>query len=226
MDLVSGGASSLNPNPTFLSHVFSTTEEGKAEVFNTLQYTLLAIIPIIALNKLIQKFVPEADLDKSSLELLIEITLQLAVIFCGIIVIHRIITYIPTYSGFRYESLTLTNAVLPFLVIILSIQSKIGIKVNIIYDRLLELWNGNEEEEENKYTRKQKEQKKKQKSGEITKHVPSQADTLDDHGSMAQFPPPPMISTAQSNTIDEGYGMPTGPLPANGVLGGSFGSFF
>ncbi len=62
--------------------------------------------------------------------------------FCGIIIIHRIINYIPTYSGFKYESLALTNIILAFLIIVLSIQTKLGIKVNIIFDRLDELWNG------------------------------------------------------------------------------------
>ena len=51
-------------------------------------------------------------------------------------------SFIPSYSGFKYENLTLTNVILAFLVIVLSIQSKIGIKVNIIVDRVNELWNG------------------------------------------------------------------------------------
>ena len=58
---------------SFLSHVFSTTEEGKAEILNVVQYASLGVIPIVILNKLIQRFVPEADTDKSTLELLVEI---------------------------------------------------------------------------------------------------------------------------------------------------------
>ena len=62
--------------------------------------------------------------------------------FCGVILIHRVINYVPTYSGFKYESLNLTNVILAFLIIVLSIQTKLGIKVNILVDRALELWNG------------------------------------------------------------------------------------
>ena len=80
----------------FLSHVFSTTEEGKAELLNVIQYSFMGVIPIVILNKLIQRFIPEADTDKSSLELLAEIFIQLIVMFCGIIVIHRTITFIPS----------------------------------------------------------------------------------------------------------------------------------
>ena len=52
---------------TFISHVFSSTEEDKAELMNVIQYALVAIIPVIVLNKMIQRFVPEADPDKSSI---------------------------------------------------------------------------------------------------------------------------------------------------------------
>ena len=93
------------PKKTFFNHAFSGTDEGKAEILNVLQYVLLAIIPVILLNKSIQRFVPEADSEKSSLEILAEIFIQLLIMFCGIILIHRIITYIPTYSGFKYEAL-------------------------------------------------------------------------------------------------------------------------
>ena len=131
---------------SFLSHVFSTTEEGKAELLNVSQYACLGVIPIVMLNKLIQRFIPEADHEKSSLEITIEVFLQIIVMFCGIILIHRIISYIPTYSGFNYENLTLTNAVLAFMIIVLSIQTKLGIKVNILAERLDEIWNGPSEE--------------------------------------------------------------------------------
>ena len=60
--------------------------------------------------------------------------------FCGIIIVHRVITYFPTYSGFKYENLTLTNVILAFLVVVLSLQTKLGIKVNILSDRLLKLF--------------------------------------------------------------------------------------
>lgn len=36
-----GGAANNNPQKkTFLNHVFSTTEEGKAEILNVVQYSL------------------------------------------------------------------------------------------------------------------------------------------------------------------------------------------
>ena len=57
--LIIGGENDITKK-TFLSHVFSTTEEGKAEVLNILQYALMAMVPVVILNKSIQRFVPEA----------------------------------------------------------------------------------------------------------------------------------------------------------------------
>ncbi len=209
---------------SFLSHVFSTTEEGKAEILNVVQYASLGVIPIVILNKLIQRFIPDADGEKSTIELLVEIFIQLIVMFCGIIVVHRIISYIPTYSGFKYENLTLTNVILAFLIIVLSIQTKLGIKVNILVDRVSDLWNGPE-----------KAPTKQSRGNMSSGHVSSQADYFDSSSMQSEiFPPAPVVTTkASTGTYDQmmrggaqpDYA-PPGPMAANSVLGGSFGSFF
>ena len=84
-----------------------------------------------------QKFIPDADDEKSSLEIFAEVFFQIILMIGGIIIIHRIITYIPTYSGFKYETLSLTNVIIAFLIIVLSIQTKLGIKINVLWDRLV-----------------------------------------------------------------------------------------
>ena len=92
---------------TFLSHVFSSNEESQAEIFNALQYSFMGVIPVVVLNKSIQQYLPDADPEKPSLEILAEIFIQLTVMFAGIIIIHRIITYFPTYSGMKYDNLSI-----------------------------------------------------------------------------------------------------------------------
>ena len=178
---------------TFLSHVFSMTEESNAEVLNALQYCFMGVIPVVILNKTIHRLVPEADPEKSSIELLAEISIQLVLIFVGIIVIHRIITYIPTYSGFKYENLCLTNMILGFLIIVLSIQTKLGLKVNIMVDRIVELYNG-----PGGYEMKEGMKNKVRVNKPVSQHSPSQADYLD-NANMQQgtFPPAPVSTTRQ-----------------------------
>jgi hypothetical protein len=214
---------------TFFNHVFSTTEEGKAELLNVVQYSTLGVIPVVALNKLIARFIPDADPDKSSLEVLAEIFFQLVVMFCGIIIIHRVITYIPTYSGFKYDNLVLTNVILAFLILVLSIQTKLGLKVNILVDRVNELWNGPED-----YKGDAKRGVRVKSS--MAQHSPSQADNLDNSQiQQGLFPPAPVSTTSIGGGYDtmmrgappvQEYQMPSGPVAANGVIGGAFGSFF
>jgi hypothetical protein len=220
---------------SFLSHVFSMTEESNAEILNVVQYATMGVVPIVVLNKIIQRFIPEADPEKSSLEILIEVFIQLTIMFCGIILIHRMINYMPTYSGFKYESLNLTNVVLAFLIIVLSIQTKLGIKVNILVDRLLELWNGPEYKEGMK-------EKGVRRKANGKEHMTSQADYLDNSGVQNGIFPPGPVATTRQNTVMDSYDnmmqsgqvrtemnepmMNMGPAAANGVLGGSFGSAF
>jgi hypothetical protein len=211
-------------NKTFITHVFSNTEEDRGELLNVSQYAVMGLIPIVLLNKSIQRFIPEADPDKSSIELLAEILIQIIVIFVGLVFIHRIITFFPTYSGFKYENLVLTNVILAFLVIVLSIQSKVGTKVNIIFDRLNDLWNGYSEEEvedTKKHVRVRQ---------PVQRHTPSQADNLDNTGMQNGMFPPAPSSTKQSNQVAEGMALGFGnndgydfePMAANGALGSTF----
>jgi hypothetical protein len=215
-------ARDINKKP-FFSHVFSTTEEGKAEILNVVQYATLGVIPIVILNKIVQRFIPEADAEKSALEIAVEIFLQLIIMFCGIIVIHRIISYFPTYSGFKYENLTLTNVILTFLVVVLSIQTKLGIKVNILVDRAMEMWNGSSDDRYNAKANRRA----------VSSHTNSQADYYDNNADTTTiFPPAPIISSKEPNNSQanennrNSFETYTGPQAANSVLGGSFGSFF
>jgi len=208
-----GGGGAEIIKKTFLNHVFSTTEEGKAEVLNVLQYAGLAIIPIVILNKIVQRFIPDADPDKSSLEITFEILLQLLIIFVGIIFIHRSITFFPAYSGFPYGNLLLTNSILTFLIIVLSIQTKLGIKVNILVDRLYDLWNGTSYSEP----------PVEKNTGRIqSSHRTSQADFNDPDSPNLTAHPLPVSTTRGAvqqipNEVE--------PVAANSVFGG-FGSVF
>jgi hypothetical protein len=207
---------------TFLSHVFSTTEEGKAEVLNVVQYAMLGVIPVVLLNKAIQRFIPDADMDKSSVEILLEILLQLIVMFVGIIIIHRVITYIPTYSEYKYDPLNLTTVVLAFLILVLSIQTKMGIKVNILVDRVMELWNGPVVP----VGQKAGGQLRVRETMTSREHMESQADYLDgaDGNQSGIFPPAPIVGSRRE-VAPAAPMMAPGPAPANAMLGGSFGMF-
>jgi len=133
---------SVSKQTGFFNHVFNFNDDSKDEMMNIVQYAVLAIIPVVIFNKATQRIIPEADDEKGTPEIAIEVILQTVSMFLGIMIIHRIITFIPTHSGVKYSSLSVTSNVLAALVIILSLQTKLGEKVSILVDRAVDLWEG------------------------------------------------------------------------------------
>jgi hypothetical protein len=130
---------------SFFKHVFNFDDDSKSEILNILQYSLIAIIPTVILNKTMQKYVPESDDKKSSLEVTAEIIIQIIVMFIGLLIIHRIITFIPTYSAVKYPEFHIVYIILAVLMITMSLQTKLGEKVSILVDRINDLWNGKQD---------------------------------------------------------------------------------
>ena len=140
----------------FFKHVFNMNDESKANISNIVQYALIAIVPIVILNKTMQKYVPEADDEKGSFELLAEVVIQIVSMFLGLLLIHRIITYVPTYSGVKYEEFNILYIILAVLMITLSLQTKLGEKVSILTERVYELWEGKKEDDPKKHKKGKK----------------------------------------------------------------------
>ena len=168
------------------------------------------------------------DESKSSLEISIEILAQILVMFFGLYYTDRLITFVPPYSGEKYEPYIVKNTVLGVLVIVLSLNTKLGEKVNILVDRIFEFATG---------TSSQEEEKPKQ-NGPVVR-------TPDNGGASAQFPMPEKLSVKSeaSNGFDSMYYNTENPLvnanspgegfqggsplmAANEALGGSFGTMF
>lgn len=127
----------------FFKYVFNFDDDTKSNIMNIIQYALLAIIPIIIINKTMQKYVPEASDEKGSLEIIIEVLLQIIIMFISGFFINRIIQYYPTYSGEKYPETNVIYNIIPVLTITLSLQTKLGEKVGILVDRIVELWDNN-----------------------------------------------------------------------------------
>ena len=222
--------------PGFVKHVFNFDEQSKAEMLNIIQYAVLAIIPVVILNKLMQRYVPEADEEKGSMEISAEVLAQVIAMFLVILIIHRIITYIPTYSGDKYADFSVTNIILAMLVILLSLQTKLGEKVSILVDRIIELWEGP----------KDKKGKKGKGNVKVTQPISqnqiAMTQSLNSMGSTAINSLPTQSPTQQLPNYDQMYqqdntpligaatpGMESfdnGPMPANAMGGGAFGSLF
>ena len=141
---------SSSSKPGFIKHVFNFDSDSKAEMLNIIQYAILVLIPIIILNKLMQKYIPEADEEKGSLEISAEVLLQVIIIVLGIFFVDRLVTYVPTYSGVKYLDFSVTTVVIATLLILLSLQTKLGEKVSILFNRVMELWDGSSDDKDDK----------------------------------------------------------------------------
>ena len=141
---------SVSSKMGFFKYVFNFDEDSKNDIMNIIQYALLAVIPVVVLNKTMQKFVPEADEEKGSFEILAEVVIQIIFMFLGLLIIHRIICYIPRYSGTKYPDFNINCIILSVLVIVLSLQTKLGEKVSILVDRVSELWEGKKDDDTKK----------------------------------------------------------------------------
>ncbi len=117
--------SSDDSNKNFLKHVFNFDDDSKSDILNIIQYALIAIIPLVILNKSIGKYVPESDDRKGSLEISAEVIIQVIVTFIGLLIIHRIITFVPTYSGAKYPEYNVIFNILAILMIAMSLQTKL-----------------------------------------------------------------------------------------------------
>lgn len=229
--------SSDDSNTSFFKHVFNFDDDSKSDILNILQYALIALIPVIILNKSIGKYVPEADDKKTSLELSAEVIIQIIVTFMGLLIIHRIITFVPTYSGAKYPEFHIVYIVLAILMIMMSLQTKLGEKVSILVERVVELWEG-------KSDKKKKNGKNAVKvsqpiSGQqmITSPMsqPNYTDgtaisalpmndtqQLPNYDTMHRPDTTPLVGAASPGMTQEGFD--NGPVAASELLGGSFGS--
>lgn len=128
--------------PSFFSYIFNFDNESKCEIMNMLQYTILSIIPILLILKSMKFIVPEEDETKGSLEIAAECLLQVIFIVVSLWFSNRLVRYIPTYSGCEYTSYDSLNFLLPLIFVLLTMQTKLGAKINILMERLFASWNG------------------------------------------------------------------------------------
>ena len=139
-----------NLNKGFINHVFNFDTDTKSELLNVGQYLLLAIIPMSFYNYLLDSFIPDIDESKSNLEILTEVVGQLSLTLAGCFIIHRIITYIPTYSGRAMGEMNLFSIILLLLVLTYEGHTKVGEKTKVLLNRLNDIWHGKKQEKETK----------------------------------------------------------------------------
>ena len=196
------------------------------------QYAFISLPLIIIVLKVINHFSPEENDEKGNLEIIFEVLLSLVGILLAIWFINKIVNYIPTYSKISYSEFNEISFMLPFLILLFTMQTKIGKKINILLERLIDVYEGRVNLKENQ---KSKDIKTSQPISQPPVHQNSQADQFINTQSFntnQQFNN--QISNQQpSPDFNNMYAGPNNPLidaqepiAANESLGGMFGTLF
>lgn len=167
-----GAISDVAEKMGFFEHVFQFDEAHKNEFANMLQYAVLAIVPVIIVLKAVKHIFPEEDETKGTLEILAESVGQIIFIMSMLWFCDRIIRYVPTYSKTEYAKFVPVAFTLPFILILMTLQTKLGGKIEILVDRVMDTWHGRSAETTHP-------QSSTQRQGNPVQHQPSQADHLD-----------------------------------------------
>jgi hypothetical protein len=219
---------------SFFTHVFNFDHENKSNILNMLQYTLLAIIPVLIILRGIKHIVPEDDDSKGSLEIFIESIGQVILLMLAIWFTHKIIQFIPTYSGEAYPKFDEISFIIPFVLILATMQTKLGAKFNILIERAIELVTGKSNDIAAKAGAQGGQnvvRVSQPLAGQI--HQPSQSDYLDRSQLLPSNPmlsamptkfPPQQLQQQQPAPAQEFYQQPAEPMAANEGGGGGWGS--
>ena len=233
MDKISESVKSMEHGGAgFFTYVFNFDTENKHRIMNLLQYTLLTIIPVLLLLRGIKHIIPEDDESKGSFEILAESVGQIILIMLAIWFTNKIIYYIPTYSGEEYPKYNEIGFIIPFILILATMQTKLGAKFNILIDRVSALIFGQKDDGKAQGQGQQQGQNVVRVSQPLAgqMHQPSQADYLDrtqllpSNPQLSSMPtkfPPQQLQQQQPQQGEMMYQSPE-PMAAND--GGGWGS--
>jgi hypothetical protein len=126
----------------FFGYVFNFDNTNSGQLANLYQYTFIAIPLILLSLKTLNYLSPEIDESKGTLEILVEIIISINWILLTIWFVNKIIRFIPTKSKMAYPLFNETNFILPLLIVLFTMNTKLGNKINILIERMVDLYDG------------------------------------------------------------------------------------
>ena len=206
----------------FINTVFSFNDDSKCEMLNIVQYAFLALIPSISILKAIKYISPEEDETKGSIEISLEVLIQLAFMVLAMYFTNKAIKYVPTYSGMDYVSVgDSTIFLLPFVILLFAMQTKIGAKTTILYERAIVMARGESDDNIRVNTGKNGVRVSHPLAGQ---HNPSQSDMLDmsqllpnNTGMTTQMPNTGRMPPQQSPDFNTMHASQNTPMPGAAV---------
>ena len=224
-EIQSGGGKS-----GFFNHMFNLKKGEKSELYNVLQYSVLALLPLIIFIRINQNLWPKVDKKKGTVELLAEMIGEIAFTCLMIFVIFRAIEYIPTFSGEPLKCINILTIITTVIVSLPWYDCNIGKKAKELQKRI----NSNLPTFLNSTLDSQEDFKSKKKKGKKAGHQPSRADkpilppprvgSRQDPSPMGRYQMQPSQDNNENLEHLENFAPAPPPLlAANEVLGGGFG---
>ena len=122
----------------FFQYITTFDTKVKNDLLNMMQYTLMIILPIVLMDKGITDLFSSDIDDKNNVELAFEVIGEVTLLIIGMYYSHRLVCYVPTYSGEPYTNMNFTSVLFMFVVIVFTFQTTLRSKVDILLDRLYE----------------------------------------------------------------------------------------
>lgn len=222
----------------FFDYVFNFDNTNSAQLGNMYQYTFIAIPLVLLSLKSLNYFSPEIDDTKGTLEILFEIFVSINWIILSIWFINKIIRYIPTKSKMSYPIFNEVNFLIPLLIVLFTMNTKLGNKINILIERMVDVYDGKTNLRDNKNNSKdikttQPISNNSQQNIRVPLPPPTITNLPNPQVNIQQEMPANQPVNQQQNFNNDFAGpninnllATTEPLAANDALGGSFGSVF
>lgn len=232
----------ISNNVSFYKKVTTIDDEQKDGLMNGIQYIAMAAIPVALADIFIMRFFEDNDPEKKgTVELLAEILAQVVLSIILMFCIHKVIIAIPTYSGKAMNRINYTSLSLGMLFGLFTLKHNIRVKIDVVFSRLIDMWEGKKEENKESKKDKSKVSVSQPISGRqqvMPSHTASRADYLgtQNQNSMMPVAQPAQPSQPSQQEVDvtsqQNYGgqqnnlidanLPTmEPMAANSALGGS-----
>ena len=113
---MTGGSKTQKKNEeSFFEYMSSFTNAEKGHILNMIQYSGIAILPILTILKLMKIYLPDSNMFKPTSELIFEVVMQIVIIIIAFFFIHKFVLYFPTYSQIPYSNISLLSGLLPLL---------------------------------------------------------------------------------------------------------------
>jgi len=227
----------ISNNVSFFNKVTTIDDDQKDNLMNGLQYVTMAAIPVALADIFIMRFFEDKEPEKKGTiellaEILAQVTLTIILMFC----IHKVIIAVPTYSGKSMNRINYTSLSLGMLFGLFTLKHNIRKKFDVVFTRVIDMWEGKKEEKEKKHSSKIT--VNKPISGANTQmpmHSPSRADYIGTQNQTSMMPttqPTQQIQQEIDVTSQQNYGGPQNnlidaniptmePMAANSALGGS-----